>query len=93
MPTILVVDDSPVDRRIVEGLLQREADLDWLVDYAENGVRALAKMKDLLPDVIVTDLQMPEMDGLELVTAVGARFSRNTSKIPARSASTCPDLP
>ena len=74
MPTILVVDDSPVDRRIVEGLLQREADLDWLVDYAENGVHALAKMKDLLPDVIVTDLQMPEMDGLELVTAVGASY-------------------
>ncbi len=74
MPTILVVDDSPVDRRIVEGLLAREADLDWLVDYAENGVQALAKMKDLLPDVIVTDLQMPEMDGLELVTAVGASY-------------------
>jgi CheY-like chemotaxis protein/anti-sigma regulatory factor (Ser/Thr protein kinase) len=74
MPTILVVDDSPVDRRIVEGLLEREADLDWLVDYAENGVQALAKMQDLLPDVVVTDLQMPEMDGLELVTAVGTSY-------------------
>ena len=74
MPTVLIVDDSLVDRRIVGGLLEREADLDWLVDYAENGVQALTKMQDLLPDVVVTDLQMPDMDGLELVTAVNATY-------------------
>ena len=67
MPIVLVVDDSPVDRRLVGGLLGK--DLEWLVEYAENGVEALEKMQEFTPDLVLTDLQMPEMDGLELVTA------------------------
>jgi len=68
MPIVLVVDDSPVDRRLIGGLLDN--DLNWVIEYAENGAAALREMQELLPDVIVTDLQMPEMDGLSLVSAV-----------------------
>jgi CheY-like chemotaxis protein len=73
VPTVLVVDDSAVDRRLVQGLLEQ---LDgWDVELAENGRQALASLQDHKPDIVVTDLQMPEMDGLELVRAVRIHFT------------------
>jgi CheY-like chemotaxis protein len=71
MATILVVDDSAVDRRLVGGLLEKSAVC--TVQYAANGVEALARMKEVAPDLIVTDLNMPTMDGLELVKSIRAR--------------------
>jgi CheY-like chemotaxis protein len=68
MAKILVVDDSAVDRRFVGGLLKRQAD--YAVDFAEDGSDALTKIRQSEPDVIVTDLQMPNRNGLELVAAV-----------------------
>lgn len=68
MTTVLVVDDSAVDRRFVGGLLEKS--FPCTIKYAANGVEALARMKDATPDLIVTDLTMPMMDGLELVTSV-----------------------
>lgn len=65
MPDILVVDDSLVDMRIAGGLLERHAG--WTVRYARHGREAIDRCEDFLPDIIVTDLQMPEMNGLELV--------------------------
>jgi CheY-like chemotaxis protein len=67
MTNILIVDDSEVDRALAQELLKREAQ--WSVRAAENGQRALALLQELPPDIMVTDLQMPGMDGLELVTA------------------------
>lgn len=68
MPTVLVVDDSLTDRRLICELLRRQSD--WRIEQAASGAEALARMQEYKPDVVVTDLQMPEMDGLELVTAV-----------------------
>lgn len=67
MATVLVVDDSAVDRQVVTGLLERPGR--WTISYAENGAEAMDRMKQSPPDIVVTDLLMPEMDGLELVTA------------------------
>ena len=64
MPIVLVVDDSPVDQQLVGGLLKR--DFDWIVEYAECGESALQKISDIFPDIVVTDLQMPNMNGIEL---------------------------
>jgi CheY-like chemotaxis protein/anti-sigma regulatory factor (Ser/Thr protein kinase) len=66
------VDDSAVDRRLVGGLLSRFAD--WGVEYAAQGLEALEKMALGLPDLVLTDLVMPAMDGLELVSAVKSRY-------------------
>lgn len=66
---ILVVDDSPVERRLVSGLLERGL-TDVLVAHADNGRQALDVVANEMPDCIVTDLQMPEMNGLELVEAI-----------------------
>jgi CheY-like chemotaxis protein len=68
MPKVLVVDDSKVDRRLVCEFLRKESQ--WTVEDAANGHEALARMKDSVPDLILTDLNMPVMDGLELVTAM-----------------------
>lgn len=68
MATVLVVDDSAVDRRFVGGLLGRDGR--YQVEFAEDGAQALARMREARPDVIVTDLQMPNRNGLELVAAV-----------------------
>ena len=65
MPDILVVDDSLMDLRVAGRLLERNAG--WTVRYARNGHEAQELCDSYLPDLIVTDLQMPEMDGLQLV--------------------------
>jgi CheY-like chemotaxis protein/anti-sigma regulatory factor (Ser/Thr protein kinase) len=53
---------------MVGELLKRKPD--WSVDFAENGTKALAQIRQSSPDVVVTDMQMPEMDGLDVVTHV-----------------------
>ena len=68
MTTILIVDDSAVDRRLVQGLLEKCPDLSFM--YAANGKEAVEQLKVSPPDLVLTDLQMPEMNGLELVKVV-----------------------
>ncbi len=65
---ILVVDDSEVDRCLVGGLLAHNGD--FCVQYADSGSSALLHMRESIPDLVITDLVMPEMDGLELVGEV-----------------------
>jgi CheY-like chemotaxis protein len=72
MTRFLVVDDSAVDRRLVGGLL--EQGFVCTVEYAANGAEALARLESAPPQVVVTDLTMPIMDGLALVTAMRRRF-------------------
>jgi CheY-like chemotaxis protein len=72
MPTVLVVDDSPIDQRLAGGLLEKH--FDCAVAYAADGKEALRHMAERLPDLVLTDLQMPEMNGLELVAAVKSDY-------------------
>ncbi len=68
MATILVVDDSATDRILAGGLLTKQADLK--VIYAQDGEDALEQIDLHLPDAVVTDLQMPVMDGLQLTAEI-----------------------
>jgi CheY-like chemotaxis protein/anti-sigma regulatory factor (Ser/Thr protein kinase) len=74
MSTVLVVDDNAVDRRLVGGLLEKSGGM--LVRYASDGAEALEEIQRAVPDVVVTDLVMPQMDGLELVRAVTSKYPR-----------------
>jgi CheY-like chemotaxis protein len=72
MSTILVVDDSVVDQQLAGKLLERETD--FKVVYAANGREALQLMAQAVPDMVVTDMQMPEVNGLELVDRIRSTF-------------------
>ena len=78
MSKVLIVDDSPVDRRLAGKLLESRADSQSptgiTVTYASNGKEALEAMTRETPDAVLTDLQMPEMNGLDLVIQVRSRF-------------------
>lgn len=73
VPLVLVVDDSLTVRKITTRLMAREG---YRVDTAKDGVDALEKMQDILPDVVLLDVEMPRMDGFEL-----ARVMRNDAKL------------
>lgn len=75
MPTVLVVDDSPMDRKIA-GEFVEEQDLTPI--FAENGDEALETLARERPDIVLTDLLMPGLDGLELVK----RIRRDYPRIP-----------
>jgi len=66
---ILVVDDSVVVRRLLSNVLDGDAALE-VVGTAPNGRIALAKISQVHPDLIVLDVEMPEMDGLETLAAI-----------------------
>jgi CheY-like chemotaxis protein len=68
MSHLLVVDDSWVDRTLAGKLLAKNAD--WTVAYASNGKEAVEQFSQQTPNLVVTDLQMPEMNGLELVELI-----------------------
>jgi two-component system chemotaxis response regulator CheY len=68
--TILIVDDSPTMRSMVRGAL--EADRHRVVE-AQDGRAALSALDSTTPDLIITDVNMPEMDGLALVRALRKR--------------------
>src|SRR5580704_13694218 len=72
MATLLVVDDSAMDRRLVGGILDKNPE--WTVIYAVNGKEAMAEIESHIPDLVLTDMQMPEMNGLQLVTAVKEEY-------------------
>lgn len=63
---ILIVDDSPVDRRVVEFFVKKGVE-DAQVFSVNNGRMALEAINSHAPDLIITDLQMPQMNGLEFV--------------------------
>jgi len=68
---LLVVDDEPAIREVLESLLSTEG---YEVGVAKDGFAALAQMRGALPDLILTDLKMPNMSGFELLSIVRRRF-------------------
>ena len=75
--TLLVVDDDPVIQKLLQVNFEMEG---YEVVLAADGLEALEKAQELVPDLIVLDVMMPRMDGLE----AAARLKRDpaTSAIP-----------
>jgi two-component system chemotaxis response regulator CheB len=72
---ILVVDDSVVYRRLVSDELSRDPELE-VAGTAANGRIALAKLGQLSPDLVILDVAMPEMDGLETLKELRKTYPR-----------------
>ena len=70
---ILTVDDHPLIRVGIATLVAPESDMK-VVGEASNGREGIAKFRECLPDVTLMDLQMPDMNGIDAVTAIRAEF-------------------
>lgn len=70
---VLVVDDHPVVRRGIKSLLAEESDLE-VIGEAVNGKDAIQQMANLHPDVILMDLVMPEMNGIDAIKYITSNF-------------------
>ena len=66
---ILIADDHPVVREGLSTMLSRERDIQ-VVGEAENGTEAIKKARELQPDIILMDLRMPEVDGVEAMRQI-----------------------
>ena len=72
MTNILVVDDVAFDRQLVGELLGKDEDI--TVEFATDGAEALERLSKQVPDLVVTDLMMPRVDGLELVVTARTEY-------------------
>ena len=71
--SVLVVDDTVVFRKIVSDVLTEMPDVE-VVGTASNGKIAISKIASSKPDLLILDIEMPEMDGLEVLTHIKTRF-------------------
>src|SRR6185503_5365073 len=67
----LIVDDEPLARRNLRLLLEKDPQIE-IIDECRNGREAVKAVNNLAPDLIFLDIQMPEMDGFEVIENVGA---------------------
>jgi CheY-like chemotaxis protein len=77
IPLVLVVDDSITVRRVTQRLLQREG---FRVVMAADGLQALERLQDELPAVVLSDIEMPRMDGFDLARNI--RGDARLAKLP-----------
>ena len=69
VPLVMVVDDSVTMRKVTGRVLERH---NFEVATAKDGLDALERMADVIPDLMLLDIEMPRMDGYELATAMKA---------------------
>jgi CheY-like chemotaxis protein len=84
----LLVDDDPIVRKLISGYLVAAG---YVVRTAVDGLDALAKLRAGLPDLIISDLNMPRMSGRELLEVVHKRFPQ--IPIIISSADACNEIP
>lgn len=76
LPTLVVVEDSTDVSQYLKAILKQE----YHVELAENGKTGLEKTLSLIPDIVLSDVMMPEMDGIEMLGKIKSDF--RTSHIP-----------
>ena len=69
--SVLIVDDEAPARRRLAELLSKDRDVGW-VRQADNGLAAISLIQHSMPDILFLDVQMPGVDGLGVIDAIGA---------------------
>ncbi|MDQ1435914.1 MAG: hypothetical protein QOF59_2730 [Actinomycetota bacterium] len=88
---ILIVDDDPNALRIIDRVLERGGF--WRVESANGGRQALATMRTNRPDVLVLDVNMPDVDGLSMLRALAAETRpRSVTSVLAISGDATPEV-
>ena len=83
IPHVLVVDNEPAVGRLISFALRERG---WETETASDGVEGLAKALDLLPDLIISDIEMPRMSGLNLLREIRHNISLSTTPVIMMSA-------
>jgi len=86
--SVLLVDDDPTIRNFLSSQLEKAG---FKAQQAEDGIDGLVKLRDKLPKVIISDLQMPRMSGFEFISVVRRRFP--SIPVIVLSGSIQPELP
>ncbi len=73
MAKILVVDDDSIARPVAVNLLTQAG---YQVIEAENGIQAVSKYEDERPDLVLMDISMPRMDGLNALVAIRRKYPK-----------------
>ena len=69
---ILVVDDEDLARQRILSLLARRSDFEVIGECA-TGTEAVRSIRELKPDIVLLDVQMPELDGFDVISEIGAQ--------------------
>jgi CheY-like chemotaxis protein len=77
MTNVLIVDDSPIGRHVVEAML---ADSNFTLHFAVDGLDAYNKAFSIKPDIIILDIMMPKIDGIEVTKMI--RETEGIAKTP-----------
>ncbi|MFT4258363.1 response regulator [Microbacterium sp.] len=72
---VLIVDDDPLVRSALSHFVSRGSEIE-VIGEAENGLEAIAFLEKQQPDVVMMDVQMPEMNGIEATAAIAKRWPR-----------------
>ena len=72
--TVLLVDDEEEVIRVIMKKINWEEIGFSVIGYASNGIKALEMVEEFQPDVVMTDIKMPYMDGIELTRQVKERY-------------------
>jgi two-component system chemotaxis response regulator CheY len=90
MANILVVDDAILTQRLLEVMLRR---IEHTTISALNGLEGLARLKETAVDLIITDINMPEMDGLSFLDELRADINHKDVPVIVMTASGLPYIP
>jgi two-component system chemotaxis response regulator CheY len=71
MKKILIVDDSPTIRKLIGYILKKQ---EYVISEAEDGIDAMEKLGSLEADLVIVDLNMPNMDGIQFVKSLRSNY-------------------